>query len=205
MNDNNGFGSNTVIGGALLLASLVIAVIGVIASLKTGSNQYFLMASIPTAVLIVAGGLKIRQGMLMGENRLLLPGGEQTITAEVLGVTRNLRTAGEKTAYYIVCRHKNPLTGREESYSSRPLPEYPGKEVIGKKVTVHIDPLEKGKYTVEIDALLKEVQRERAMKVQAAESRPEQQSAPQPDTGADQETVEDTAEEHTGGENGGPA
>ena len=220
MNDNNGFGSNTVIGGALLLASLVIAVIGVIASLKTGSNQYFLMASIPTAVLIVAGGLKIRQGMLMGENRLLLPGGEQTITAEVLGVTRNLRTAGEKTAYYIVCRRKNPLTGREETYSSRPLPEYPGKEVIGKKVTVHIDPLEKGKYTVEIDELLEEVQRERAMKAQAAESRPEQQSAeqadapvvsaeqqsaPQPDTGADQETVEDTAEEHTGGENGGPA
>ena len=34
------------------------------------------MASIPTAALVVAGGLKIRQGMLMGENRLLLPGGE---------------------------------------------------------------------------------------------------------------------------------
>ena len=51
MNDNNGFGRNTVIGGALLIASLVIAVIGVIASMKTGSNRYFLMASIPTAAL----------------------------------------------------------------------------------------------------------------------------------------------------------
>ena len=87
MNDNNGFGKNTVIGGALLLASLVIAVIGVIVSMKTGANRYFLVASIPPAALVVAGGLKIRQGMLMGENRLLLPGGEQTITAEVLGVT----------------------------------------------------------------------------------------------------------------------
>ena len=235
MNDNNGFGRNTVIGGALLIASLVIAVIGVIASMKTGSNRYFLAASIPTAALVVAGGLKIRQGMLMGENRLLLPGGEQTITAEVLGVTRNLRTAGEKTAYYIVCRHKNPLTGREETYSSRPLPEYPGKEVIGKKVTVHLDPLEKGKYTVEIDALLEEVQRERALKAKAAESRTAQAdaveeataqagtsqqgepqadaaaagapelSAPQPDVGAEQETVEDTVKERTGGEDGGPA
>ena len=235
MNDNNGFGKNTVIGGALLLASLVIAVIGVIVSMKTGANRYFLVASIPTAALVVAGGLKIRQGMLMGENRLLLPGGEQTITAEVLGVTRNLRTAGEKTAYYIVCRHKNPLTGREETYSSRPLPEYPGKEVIGKKVTVHLDPLEKGKYTVEIDALLEEVQRERALKAKAAESRTAQAdaveeataqagtsqqgepqadaaaagapelSAPQPDVGAEQETVEDTVKERTGGEDGGPA
>ena len=240
MNDNNGFGKNTVIGGALLLASLVIAVIGVIVSMKTGSNRYFLVASIPTAALVVAGGLKIRQGMLMGEDRLLLPGGEQTITAEVLGVTRNLRTAGEKTAYYIVCRHKNPITGKEETYSSRPLAEYPGKEVIGKQVTVRLDPLEKGKYTVEIDPLLEEVQRERNMKAQAdtaAESRPVQESAPradaalpvaasadttaesaqqaeaaqqadaapQPDAGADQETAEDTAEEHTGGEDGGPA
>ena len=218
MNDNNGFGKNTVIGGALLLASLVIAVIGVIVSMKTGSNRYFLVASIPTAALVVAGGLKIRQGMLMGENRLLLPGGEQTITAEVLGVTRNLRTAGEKTAYYIVCRHKNPLTGKEETYSSRPLAEYPGKEVIGKQVIVRLDPLEKGKYTVEIDPLLEEVQRERAMKAQAdaaAIEPPVQESTPQHDAGADQETMEDTAEEstaekntaeeHTGGENGGPA
>ena len=234
MNDNNGFGKNTVIGGALLLASLVIAVIGVIVSMKTGSNRYFLVASIPTAALVVAGGLKIRQGMLMGEDRLLLPGGEQTITAEVLGVTRNLRTAGEKTAYYIVCRHKNPITGKEETYSSRPLAEYPGKEVIGKQVTVRLDPLEKGKYTVEIDPLLEEVQRERNMKAQAdtaAESQPVQESAPradaalpvaasadttaesaqqadaapQPDSGADQEIAEDTAEEHTGGEDGGPA
>lgn len=217
MNDNNGFGKNTVVGGVLLLASLVIAVIGVILSMKTGSNRYFLVASIPTAALVVAGGLKIRQGMLMGENRLLLPGGEQTITAEVLGVTRNLRTAGEKTAYYIVCKHKNPITGKEETYSSRPLAEYPGKEVIGKQVTVRLDPLEKGKYTVEIEPLLEEVQRERAMKAQADASQPvaasadttaenaEQQSAPQADAGADQETVEDTAEEHTGGEDGGPA
>ena len=91
---------------------------------------------------------------------------------------------GEKTAYYIVCRHKNPITGKEETYSSRPLAEYPGKEVIGKQVTVRLDPLEKGKYTVEIDPLLEEVQRERKMKAQAdtaAESRPVQESAPQAD------------------------
>lgn len=97
----------------------------------------------------------------LGGGRLLLAGGERTIEAQVLGVTRNLRTAGEKTAYYVVCRYKDPVTGKETTYSSKALDEYPGKEVIGRTVTVHIDPGEKGKYTVEIDALLEEIRKEK--------------------------------------------
>lgn len=178
MNSNNGFGKNTLIGGALLLASLAIAAIGVIVSLRTGSERYFLIASIPTAALIVAGGMKIRQGMLMGENRLLLPAGEQTITAEVLGVTRSLRTAGEKTTYCIVARYKDPVTGREETYSSRPLDSYPGKEVIGKTVTVRLDPTEKGKYVVEIDPLLEAVKKERGPQAGIAQPDASEPEAP---------------------------
>lgn len=225
MNRNNGYGRNTLIGGAMLLASLAIAAIGVIVSLRTGSERFFLIASIPTAALIVAGGMKIRQEMLMGEDRLLLPAGEQTITAEVLGVTRSLRTAGEKTTYCIVVRYKDPVTGKEETFSSRPLDSYPGKEVIGKTVTVRLDPTEKGKYVVEIDPLLEAVKKEREPKTETAqESAPVpdaiQESAPAP--GAEQESApvpeaaqESTAiapapqkraeESSTGGENGGTA
>lgn len=155
------FGRNTLIGGALLLLSLAVAAAGVIASIKTGNTNYFLGCSIPAAVLIVAGGTMVRKDLLPGADRLLLSGGEQTITAEVLGVTRNLRTAGEKTTYYIVCRYKDPLTGRTETYTSRALESYPGKEVIGRKVTVRIDPGEKGKYTVDIDALFEEIEKEK--------------------------------------------
>lgn len=161
MDGNNRFNTNTLIGGAMLLASLAVVAAGVIASLKTGENRYFLLASIPAAVLIVAGGVVIKRNLLPGANRLLLAGGEKTVEAEVLGVTRNLRTAGEKTVYYIVCRFKDPLTGKEETFSSRALEEYPGKEVIGRKVTVHIDPCEKGKYTVDIDTLLEEIGKEK--------------------------------------------
>ena len=109
----------------------------------------------------------VRKDLLPGEDRLLLTGGEQTITAEVLGVTRNLRTAGEKTSYYIVCRYKDPRTGRTETYTSRSLDEYPGKEVIGRKVTVRVDPGEKGKYTVDIDALFEEIEKEKRENEQA--------------------------------------
>ena len=193
----------------MLLLSLVIAAAGVVISLRTGSEQYSLVASIPTAILIVTGGMKVRQGLLTGENRLLLPGGERTITAEVLGVTRNLRTAGEKTAYYIVCKFKDPLTGKEETYSSRPLAEYPGKEVIGRKVQVHLDPLEKGKYTVEIDALLNEIRRERAEKAQpaaenTAQAQPAAENAAQAQPAAENAAAENAAEQTEDG-HGEPA
>ena len=160
MGDNR-FGRNTLIGGALLLLSLAAAAAGVIVSLKTGSSQYFLAFSIPAAICIVAGGVMIRNDLLTGESRLLLPGGERTIKAEVLGITRNLRTAGEKTTYYVICKYKDPVTGREETFTSRSFDEYPGKEIIGREVTVHIDSGEKGKYTVEIDALLEEIEKEK--------------------------------------------
>ena len=89
-----------------------------IVSLKTGSSNYFLAFSIPAAVCIVAGGVMIRNDLLTGESRLLLPGGERTIKAEVLGITRNLRTAGEKTTYYVICKYKDPVTGREETFTA---------------------------------------------------------------------------------------
>lgn len=161
MDGNNRFSRDSWIGGALLLLSLIIAAAGVIISLRTGSGRYFLFASFPTAVLIVAGGALIRKDYPGSGGRLLLAGGERTIEAQVLGVTRNLRTAGEKTVYYVVCRYKDPLTGKETTYSSRALDEYPGREVIGRTVTVRIDPGEKGKYTVEIDALLEEIRKEK--------------------------------------------
>ena len=157
----NRFGRNTLIGGALLLISLAVAAAGVAVSLRTGNRQYFLIFSIPAAVCIVAGGAMIRNDLLTGESRLLLPGGERTVKAEVLGITRNLRTAGEKTTYFVICRYKDPVTGKEETYTSRSFDEYPGKELIGREVTVHIDSREKGKYTVEIDALLEEIEKEK--------------------------------------------
>ena len=151
MDGNNRFGKNTLLGGALLLASIALAAAGIMISLRTGETKYFTILSIPTAILVVTGGTMVSKGLLTGESLLQLPGGERTVTAEVLGVTRNLRTAGEKTAYYIVCRYRDPVT----------LDEYPGKEVIGRQVTVRLDAREKGKYTVEIDPLLEAIRLEK--------------------------------------------
>ena len=88
---NNRFGRNTLIGGALLLLSLAVAAAGVIVSLKTGSSQYFLAFSIPAAVCIVAGGVMIRNDLLTGENRLLLPGGERTKKRSQAGLLTSIR------------------------------------------------------------------------------------------------------------------
>ena len=111
-------------------------------------------------IMTVAGAKKAVEagaaGIVVSNHGGRVQGGVPS-TAEVLGVTRNLRTAGEKTAYYIVCRYRDPVTGKEETYSSRALDEYPGKEVIGRQVTVRLDAREKGKYTVEIDPLLEAI------------------------------------------------
>ena len=164
MDGNNGPDRKNLVGGALLLAALAVAAAGALISLRTGSSDVFMWMSIPAAILIVSGGAVISGKALPGADRLLLPKGECTVTAEVLGVTRNLRTKGEKTEYYIVCRCRDPRTGKEETFSSRPLDTYPGREVIGKKGEVHLDAGEKGKYTVDIDPLLKEIEAEREKK-----------------------------------------
>ena len=78
MDGNNRFSRDSWIGGALLLLSLIIAAAGVIISLRTGSSRYFLFASFPTAVLIVAGGAMIRKDYLGSGGRLLLAGGERS-------------------------------------------------------------------------------------------------------------------------------
>ena len=161
MDGNNRSGNNTLLGCVMLIASIALAAVGILVSLRTGETKYFTILSIPTAILVVTGGTMVSKGLLTGESLLQLPGGERTVTAEVLGVTRNLRTAGEKTTYYIVCRYRDPVTGKEETYSSRALDEYPGKEVIGRQVTVRLDAREKGKYTVEIDPLLEAIRLEK--------------------------------------------
>ena len=66
------------------------------------------------------------------------------------------------------------------------MDEYPGKEVIGRQVTVHLDTGEKGKYTVEIDELLEEIRRERA-------AQPEEKPAEQPEEKPDEQPEEKPA------------
>ena len=156
-------------GIVLLILSAAVIAAGAVLSARGHSSTVFLLCSIPAAVMIVWGGALAGPPLIRGEAHLLLTGGELTITAQVLGVTRNLRTKGEKTQYYIVCRHKDPVTGRTETYTSEPLDEYPGKEVIGRSVEVRIDPSEQGRYTVELGPLFEELAREREDRAQGAD------------------------------------
>lgn len=161
MENNKGFRKYAGLGVLFLLVGAVAIAAGVVVSIHMKNSRIFNAFSIPAAILFVAGGAMTGRAVAVKRGKLLISGGERTITAKVLGVTRNLRTAGEKTVYYIVCRYQDPMTGREETYTSRALDQYPGREVIGREVTVHLDPREKGKYTVEVDDLLESIQREK--------------------------------------------
>lgn len=168
---------------ALFLLGVGCAAAGVILSIRLEKTWIFTVCSIPAAMLLAGGGMKlynlIRDGGLGSGIGSRARTGTRTETrtsggiykmprnhrtefdAEVMGVTRNLRLEGEKEVFYIVCRYVDPDTGEESTYTSRPLSEYPGKEVIGKTVHVTVDPHDPGKYQVDIDPILTKKQTDR--------------------------------------------
>ncbi len=168
----------SLVGAGMLLLSIVLLIAGVFVSVHFQMPRLFWAFSTPAAVLIVLGGAKVLREMAPGAAKWLSEnapntGGEMRgrldgsslwpfrrmpskVEAEVIGVTRNIRNAGDKMAYYVLCKWTDPKTGKEFTFTSRALQEYPGKEVIGKTVDVHIDPKDPGNYTVDLDPILPE-------------------------------------------------
>ena len=156
---------------ALILSGIACGAAGVLLSMKLEKSWIFTVCSIPTALLLAGGFMKLYNYIKEGGLGSSGPqSGQQTRTsggiyrmpkvrrtefdAEVIGVTRNLRLEGEKEVFYIVCKYVDPDTGEESTYTSRELSEYPGKHVIGKTVHVTVDPEDPGKYQVDIDAIM---------------------------------------------------
>ncbi|MBR2685566.1 MAG: hypothetical protein IKE59_05920 [Erysipelotrichaceae bacterium] len=72
----------------------------------------------------------------------------------ILGISKGLRTSeSEKDTYYLVAEVKDER-GNTVTCSSRPLNFYPGKDLIGKKVTVCFMNRHINEYEMEIDRIL---------------------------------------------------
>lgn len=78
---------------------------------------------------------------------------EGFITAKIIGITRNLRMAGEREKFIIVCSYTEAGTGISETFSSEPVDKYPGKEIIGKSVKVFLDRTDPGHYKVDLASI----------------------------------------------------
>ncbi len=164
---NRQWNRQSIIGAVMIAASIVLIIVGVLVSSGFKMPRLFWLFSAPAAVLIVAGGVKLlhefapEMAQQMYRNNPNSAGPAWSlrklpakVEAEVIGVTRNIRNAGDKMAYYVLCKWKDPKTGQEYTYTSRALQEYPGKDVIGKKVTVHLDKKDPGNYTVDLEPIL---------------------------------------------------
>lgn len=169
---NNGNNREIILAVILLALGIVCIVVGFYFTKRTDQRMVFTILSIPAAILIVTGAWKIvnyvRNTMnpSAGSERNPYNTGstrqyplKKEFDAQVLGVTRNIRVEGEKEVYYIVCKYKEEETGREFTYTSRPLNEYPGRDVIGKTVHVTIDSRDPDNYKVDIEPLLKSTDR----------------------------------------------
>ncbi len=112
------------------------------------------------AVLLIGGYFVIRElqsrGMLQGKRRSANPvtGNKTSVIAIVSGITKNLRRAGERETYYVICSYRDPDSQLSTTFTSRELKEYPGKQIIGKPVRVQVDPTDPNHYTVDIDSIL---------------------------------------------------
>lgn len=157
---------NNFLPGILLF---ILGIIVLAAGIFIGSRYnriYFTLLSIPATILLVAGGAGIwhaSQRRIAGPSGTgqWLPVGNGYVEAQILGVTRNLRMEGEKESYRIVCRYRDMATGKEATFTSKSLLEYPGKEVIGRTVRVYLDERDPQNYRVDIDPILDEIKKEK--------------------------------------------
>ena len=76
------------------------------------------------------------------------------IFADVIGITRNLRTdASSGVEYYVICRYRDFKEHVEHTFTSRSMKEYPGKEIIGKRVKVFFHSKDPEDYTVDLNTV----------------------------------------------------
>lgn len=152
-------------GVVLFAAGIAVLAAGIIIGARY-NRAYFTLLSVPATILLVVGAARIwrtASGRIAGPSgtQQWLPVGNGYVEAQILGVTRNLRVEGERETYRVVCRYKDMATGREATFTSRTLPEYPGKEVIGRTVRVYLDEKDPQNYRVDIDSVLDEIKKEK--------------------------------------------
>nr|WP_027870346.1 hypothetical protein [[Eubacterium] cellulosolvens] len=79
---------------------------------------------------------------------------KKSVEAEIIGITRNFRTAeGEREQFYVLCRYRDPVNQKTETFTSRALDRYPGSEIIGKKVLVIFHSANPEDYTVDLNTI----------------------------------------------------
>ncbi len=97
-------------------------------------------------------GSTTTSGAAFQERHVKVPA-EGYVKAKIIGITRSLHMADERDSFVVLCRYTEPGTGIEETYSSDPVPEYPGKEIIGKTVRVYLDRNDPESYRVDLHSL----------------------------------------------------
>ena len=150
-----------VVGIALAAGGLALVVIDMLARTDGMTAEGITVSGILGILLLIAGGslgilhMQLRRGMFTGsgafgqgnagtrsmpgsasqENGIRIPP-EGYLTAEIIGITRNLRAEGVKEGFHVICRYRDPVSGAETTFTSDLLAEYPGKQIIGRRVRV---------------------------------------------------------------------
>ena len=90
-------------------------------------------------VLLLAGGVMIiyarNNTALKRRDTVFIIPPEGFVNAEIIGMTRSIRTQLDKEGFHVLARGKDS-EGNEVTFTSEVIGTYPGKEIIGKRVHV---------------------------------------------------------------------
>lgn len=125
------------------LGPLVLGVIGAVFLLMAGGG-FYLMGALDNNIH--------RLGMLIEQEHIAMNPEHLVVKARVMRV--ETVGAGAEQRYIVVCRGTPPGFQVDREYRSEALPFDPGEQVIGKRVTVYLDPGDTSRYMVEIAAVL---------------------------------------------------
>lgn len=76
------------------------------------------------------------------------------VMADVTGIAKNLRGSDrDQVEYYVMCRYYDGISHSYHTFTSRALKNYPGKDIIGKRVKVIFHSSDPNDYTVDLDSV----------------------------------------------------
>lgn len=78
---------------------------------------------------------------------------EGSVDAKIIGITRNLRAENGREGFHVLCEYTDPKSGVRETFTSEVVPEYPGKQIIGKWVRVFFRNRDPENYFVDLRSI----------------------------------------------------
>lgn len=143
--------------GAALLATALVLVLAGLWLRRNGQEQFYWLLEAIGALVALAGVQVLYNRQSNSAIRPDSPvyevsfGNKGYIEAEIMGITRDLRVdSQQKPVYRVLAKYQK--RSKEVIFTGEALDEYPGKQLIGRKVRVYKDDSTPDGYRIDLSS-----------------------------------------------------